>query len=95
MRAHFELALLSRILRGTIQRTRELKTANDQLRGLATALSLVGRSRALAAHAGALHDGPMQKFALAQIQIDALLHPRRVMAASAPRTEEPETPRWH
>lgn len=89
VRAHFELALLSRDLEGALsERTRELKAANDQLRGLATALSL-SEDRERSRLAGALHDGPMQKFALAQIQIDALLHPRRVMAASAPRTEEP------
>ncbi len=89
VRAHFELALLSRDLEGALsERTRELKAANDQLRGLATELSL-SEDRERSRLAGALHDGPMQKFALAQIQIDALLHPRREMAASEPRTEEP------
>lgn len=89
VRAHFELALLSRDLEGALsERTRELKATNDRLRHLATALSL-SEDRERSRLAGALHDGPMQKFALAQIQIDALLHPRREMAASGPRTEEP------
>ncbi|MCB1826140.1 MAG: response regulator, partial [Candidatus Competibacteraceae bacterium] len=89
VRAHFELARLSRDLEGALsERTHELKAANDRLRHLAMALSL-SEDRERSRLAGALHDGPMQKFALAQIQIDALLHPRREMAASEPRTDEP------
>lgn len=89
VRTHLELARLSRDLEGALsERTHELKVANDRLRRLATELSL-SEERERSRLACALHDGPMQKFALAQIQIDALLHPRREVVATEPHAEAP------
>jgi two-component system sensor histidine kinase/response regulator len=89
VRAHMELALLPRNLEGALaDRTRALQDANDRLRRLATELSL-SEERERARLASALHDGPMQKFALAEIQIEAGLHPRREVAAAGPQTTVP------
>lgn len=89
VRAHLQLALLSRNLEDALtDRTRALLDANDRLRRLATELSLL-EERERARLGGALHDGPMQKLALAQIQIDALLHPRQDAAATVPQAEAP------
>jgi DNA-binding response OmpR family regulator len=89
VRAHLELSLLSRDLEGALsERTRELEAANDRLRRLATELSLAEeRERSLLA--SALHDGPMQKFALAQIQLDALLRSPRDIAEARLRDADP------
>lgn len=89
VRAHLELALLSRNLEGALsERTRELEAANARLRRLAMELSL-SEDRERLRLASALHDGPMQKFALAQVQFDALLHSRRDIAAPGPHAEGP------
>jgi len=87
VRAHLELALLSRDLQGALtERTRALQDLNDRLRRLATELSLL-EERERARLAGGLHDGPMQKLALAQIQIEAVLRPHREVAATEPQAE--------
>ncbi len=52
------------------ERTRELAGANDRLRRLALDLSLTDEA-ARARLAGELHDSPMQKLALAQMQVEA------------------------
>jgi two-component system, sensor histidine kinase and response regulator len=89
VRAHLELALLSRDLEGALsERTRELEAANDRLRRLATELSL-SEERERSRLASALHDGPMQKLALAQIQLDAILHSLRDAMAVRAQAEEP------
>lgn len=71
VRAHAELGALSRGLEHALaERTRELEVANARLRRLATDLSLL-EEREKARLAGELHDGPLQKLALAQMQLDA------------------------
>jgi signal transduction histidine kinase len=75
-RAHAELGRLSRGMEAALaERTRELRdanvglqAANEQLRRLATELSLV-EQREKKRLAAELHDSPMQKLTLAQIQI--------------------------
>jgi signal transduction histidine kinase len=52
------------------RQTRLLDDANDKLRGLALDLAMLEETER-ARLAGALHDGPMQKLALAQIQIES------------------------
>lgn len=67
--AHAELGLLSRTLeRALTERTRELSDANTKLRQLAMEVSLI-EEREKKRLAGDLHDSPMQKLALAQMQI--------------------------
>ena len=77
-RAHAELGRLSREMEAALaERTRELReanaelqAANEQLRRLATELSLV-EQREKKRLAAELHDSPMQKLTLAQIQIQS------------------------
>ena len=69
VRTHVELGLLSRALeRALAERTRELSDANARLRQLALEVSLI-EEREKKRLAGELHDSPMQKLALAQMQI--------------------------
>lgn len=69
VRTHVELGLLSRALeRALAERTRELRDANARLRQLAMEVSLI-EERERKRLAGELHDSPMQKLALAQMQI--------------------------
>ena len=69
VRTHTELGLLSRNLeQALIQRTQELSDANAKLRQLAIEISLI-EEREKKRLAGHLHDSPMQKLALAQMQI--------------------------
>lgn len=69
VRTHTELGLLSRRLeRALAERTRELSDANAKLRQLAMEVSLI-EEREKKRLAGDLHDSPMQKLALAQMQI--------------------------
>ena len=71
VRTHVELGLLSRTLeRALAERTRELSDANVKLRQLALEVSLI-EERERKRLAGELHDSPMQKLALAQMQIAA------------------------
>lgn len=69
VRAQVELGLLSRALeRALAERTQELRDANARLRQLAMEVSLI-EERERKRLAGELHDSPMQKLALAQMQI--------------------------
>lgn len=69
VRTHAELGLLSRTLdRALAERSRELSDANVKLRQLAMEASLI-EEREKKRLAGDLHDSPMQKLALAQMQI--------------------------
>ena len=69
VRTHTELGLLSRHLERTLaKRTQELSDANAKLRQLAIEISLI-EEREKKRLAGNLHDSPMQKLALAQMQI--------------------------
>jgi signal transduction histidine kinase len=69
VRTHTELGLLSRELERALgERTRELSDANAKLRQLAMEVSLI-EEREKKRLAGDLHDSPMQKLALAQMQI--------------------------
>ena len=69
VRTHVELGLLSRALeRALAERTQELRDANARLRQLALEVSLI-EERERKRLAGDLHDSPMQKLALAQMQI--------------------------
>ena len=69
VQTHVELGLLSRALeRALAERTRELRDANARLRQLAMEVSLI-EERERKRLAGELHDSPMQKLALAQMQI--------------------------
>ncbi len=69
VRTHVELGLLSRTLeRALAERTQELRAANARLRQLALEVSLI-EERERKRLAGNLHDSPMQKLALAQMQI--------------------------
>lgn len=69
VRTHVELGLLSHALdRALAERTRELSAANARLRQLAMEASLI-EEREKKRLAAALHDSPMQKLALAQMQI--------------------------
>lgn len=71
VRTHIELGLLSRGLEYALaERTAELRQANDKLRTLAIEVSLI-EEREKKRLAGDLHDSPMQKLALAQMQIGA------------------------
>jgi len=72
VRAHADLGVLSRSLERALgERTRELQRANTELRRLAVHLTQIeqGEKARLAAE---LHDSPMQKLALAQLQIDVV-----------------------
>ncbi len=83
VRTHAELGALSRGLeRALAERTRELQDANAALRRLAAEVSMIAETEKgrLAAE---LHDGPMQKLALAQMQINAALG-AEVVAEPAP-----------
>ena len=69
VRTQVELGLLSRTLeRALAERTQELRDANARLRQLALEVSLI-EERERKRLAGDLHDSPMQKLALAQMQI--------------------------
>ena len=69
VRTQTELGLLSRNLeQALIQRTQELSDANTKLRQLAVEIALI-EEREKKRLAGHLHDSPMQKLALAQMQI--------------------------
>lgn len=69
VRTQVELGLLSRTLeRALAERTQELGDANARFRQLALEVSLV-EERERKRLAGELHDSPMQKLALAQMQI--------------------------
>lgn len=71
VRTHVELGLLSRTLECALaERTQELRDANAQLRQLAMEVSLIAE-RERKRLASDLHDSPMQKLALAQMQIAA------------------------
>lgn len=75
-RAHYQLGLLSSGLEAALaERTRELRGANESLRRLAMETTLIAERerRCLAAE---LHDSPMQKLALAQMQLGAALRGR-------------------
>jgi len=70
-RAESALDALSRGLEQSLaERTRELDGANTRLRRLALDLSL-SEETARARLAGELHDSPMQKLALAQVQVES------------------------
>jgi signal transduction histidine kinase len=70
VRTQVELGLLSRGQEAALAaRTRELQDANTRLRRLATDLAVL-EDTAKARLAGALHDGPMQKLAIARMQIE-------------------------
>lgn len=70
-RAESALDALSRGLEQSLaERTRELDGANTRLRRLALDLSLSDET-ARARLAGELHDSPMQKLALAQVQVES------------------------
>jgi signal transduction histidine kinase len=82
VKAHSQLGHLSRGLESALaERTRELQDANTQLRRLAMDISRVGE-REKQRLATELHDSPMQRLALAQIQI-----------ASAARSRDAESDR--
>ena len=82
VRTQLELGRLSRDLESALaERTRELREANARLRRLAMDISLV-EEREKQRLAGELHDSPMQKLALAQVQI-----------ASAARSRDAESDR--
>lgn len=69
VRAHTELGLLTRQQeRALAERTRELSEANTKLRKLAMDVSLI-EAREKKRLASNLHDSPMQKLALARMQI--------------------------
>ncbi len=69
VRTHAELGVLSRGLEQSLaERTRALRDANAALRRLAADVSVLEETEK-ARLAAALHDGPMQKLALAQMQI--------------------------
>lgn len=69
VRTQVELGLLSRTLERALgERTQELRDANARLRQLALEVSLI-EERERKRLAGELHDSPMQKLALAQMQI--------------------------
>ena len=71
VRTHAELGVLSRGLETALaDRTQALQAANAALRQLATDMSLMEETEKARLAAG-LHDGPMQKLALAQLQIEA------------------------
>jgi signal transduction histidine kinase len=71
VRTQVELGALSRGLEAALdERTRELRDANDRLRRLATDVALLEETEK-ARLGGALHDGPMQKLAIARMQIEA------------------------
>jgi signal transduction histidine kinase len=71
VRTHARLGLLSSHLEAELaQRTAALNNANDRLRQLAMETTLI-EERERKRLAGELHDSPMQKLALAQIQIIA------------------------
>lgn len=78
VRTHLELGRLSRSLEAALsERTRELLEANQKLRRLARDISLVGE-REKQRLARELHDSPMQKLALAQVQITSAARSRDV-----------------
>jgi signal transduction histidine kinase len=82
VKTHLELGYLSRNLESALaKRTRELQDANARLRRLAMDISLVSE-REKNRLAGELHDSPMQKLALAQVQV-----------ASAARSRDAESDR--
>ncbi len=69
VRTQVELGLLSRTLeRALAERTQELREANTRLRQLTLEVSLI-EERERKRLASDLHDSPMQKLALAQMQI--------------------------
>jgi len=71
VQTHVELGLLSRDLESALsERTRALHQANDRLRHLALEISLT-EERERRQLAKDLHDSPMQKLALAQLQLSA------------------------
>ncbi len=71
VRAHLQLARLSRELEARLwERTRELREANSELQRMAREMCLV-EEREKKRLASELHDSPMQKLAIAQIQIAA------------------------
>ena len=71
VRTHVELGVLSRHQEAALaERTLELYAANAKLRRLAMEMSLI-EEREKKRLAGDLHDSPMQKLALAQIQIES------------------------
>jgi two-component system, sensor histidine kinase and response regulator len=73
--AHAELGALSRGLeRALAERTGQLRAANATLLRLAANLALLEETER-ARLAGELHDGPLQKLALAQMQLDAGMAP--------------------
>jgi len=75
VRAHAMLGALSRGLEHALdERTHALEAANVRLRRLALDLALLEET-ARAKLANELHDSPMQKLALAQIQIEAATQP--------------------
>lgn len=75
-RTHYQLGLLSSGLEAALaERTRELRDANACLRRLAMETTLIAE-RERRSLAGELHDGPMQKLALAQMQLGAALRRR-------------------
>jgi signal transduction histidine kinase len=70
LNVHAKLRTLSGGLEHALtERTRELRSANAGLRRLATDLALI-EVRERTQLAGDLHDGPLQKLALAQLQLD-------------------------
>ncbi len=76
VRTHLELGVLSQGLDQALsERTRELEAANIELRRLGVHLSLLEQAEKTRL-ATELHDSPMQKLALAQMQLDgATEHP--------------------
>jgi signal transduction histidine kinase len=71
VRAHLQLARLSQALEVRLwERTRELREANSELQRMAKEMCLV-EEREKKRLAGELHDSPMQKLAIAQLQIAA------------------------
>ncbi|MGD8498537.1 MAG: CHASE sensor domain-containing protein [Chromatiales bacterium] len=77
----------NRMLGQIEQRQGELDAANAALRRLATDLSLLEQTEK-ARLAGELHDGPMQKLALAQIQMDAAAKGARAPGADMGEVEQ-------
>jgi signal transduction histidine kinase len=76
----------NRMLGRIEQRDNELRDANDRLRRLASDLSQLEEAEK-ARLSEELHDGPMQKLALAQIQISAAVSDARVADADADQDE--------
>ena len=90
VRTHAELGVLSRGLETALaERPQALQAANAALRQLATDMSLMEETEKARLAAG-LHDGPMQKLAVAQLQIEAGTGSKGPSASKSVRAEGPD-----